>query len=43
MFKAVSNKVAFPAMEEEILAFWEADRTFRKSLTQNGGKARYTC
>ena len=32
MFKAVSNKVAFPKMEEDILAFWEKDGTFAKSL-----------
>ncbi len=42
MFKPVSNKVAFPKMEEEILAFWEKDGTFGKSLKRNEGKARYT-
>ena len=42
MFKAVSNKVAFPAMEEEILAFWEKDGTFAKSLKRNEGAERYT-
>ena len=42
MFKAVSNKVAFPAMEEEILAFWEKDGTFAKSLKKNEGAERYT-
>ena len=41
MFKAVSNKVAFPKMEEEILAFWEKDGTFKKSLARNEGKERY--
>ena len=30
MFKPVSNKVAFPAMEEGILAFWKEDSTFEK-------------
>ena len=41
MFKAVSNKVAFPKMEEDILAFWEKDGTFAKSLKRNEGKERY--
>ncbi|MBR1921667.1 MAG: isoleucine--tRNA ligase, partial [Kiritimatiellae bacterium] len=42
MFKPVSNKVAFPKMEEEILAFWEKDATFEKSLARNKGRERYT-
>ena len=41
MFKPVSNKVAFPKMEEEILAFWEKDGTFLKSLKKNEGGDRY--
>jgi len=41
MFKAVSNKVAFPKMEEEILGFWGEDGTFEKSLKKNEGKERY--
>ncbi len=41
MYKAVSNKVAFPKMEEEILAFWGKDGTFKKSLAKNEGKERY--
>ena len=41
MFKQVSNKVAFPKMEEEILAFWGKDGTFKKSLRKNEGKERY--
>ena len=41
MFKAVSNKVAFPQMEEEILKVWEAQKTFEKSLKRNEGKERY--
>ena len=41
MFKPVSNKVAFPKMEEEVLAFWEKDGTFKKSLKRNEGKERY--
>ena len=42
MFKPVSNKVAFPKMEEEVLAFWEKDGTFAKSLKKNEGRERYT-
>ena len=42
MFKAVSNKVAFPQMEEAILASWAANDTFQKSLKRNEGKTRYT-
>ena len=41
MFKPVSNKVAFPKMEEEILASWEKMHTFEKSLKKNEGKERY--
>ncbi len=41
MFKPVSNKVAFPKMEEEVLAFWQKDATFEKSLKKNEGKDRY--
>ncbi len=41
MFKPVSNKVAFPQMEEEVLAFWNKDATFAKSLKKNEGKERY--
>ena len=37
MFKPVSNKVAFPKMEEEVLAFWKKDGTFEKSLKKNEG------
>ena len=38
MFKPVSNKIAFPKMEESILSFWEQDGTFKKSLAKNEGK-----
>ncbi len=41
MFKPVSNKVAFPQMEEATLGFWEKDGTFAKSLERNRGKERY--
>jgi len=32
MFKAISSKVSFPGMEEEILALWKEQDTFKKSL-----------
>ena len=41
MFKPVSNKVAFPAMEERILGFWKENSTFEKSLKKNEGKDEY--
>lgn len=41
MFKSVSNKIAFPKMEEEVLAYWEKDGTFKKSLAKNEGKSQY--
>ena len=42
MFKPVSNKVAFPQMEESILKIWEEGGMFEKSLKKNEGKERYT-
>ena len=42
MFKSVSNKIAFPAMEEGVLDFWAKDGTFAKSLEKNRDKERYT-
>jgi isoleucyl-tRNA synthetase len=41
MFKPVSNKVAFPQMEEAILEVWKDRGTFEKSLKKNEGKERY--
>jgi isoleucyl-tRNA synthetase len=32
VFKPVSNKVDFPSQEEEVLAFWQAEDVFAKSL-----------
>lgn len=37
MFKPANNKVNFPALENDILAFWKTDRTFEKSLEQRRG------
>ena len=41
MFKAVSNKVNFAATEREILALWESQQTFRKSLEQRKGAKEF--
>jgi isoleucyl-tRNA synthetase len=41
MFQPVSNKSDFPAMEREMLSFWEANDTFKKSLARNREKGDY--
>ena len=40
-FKAVSSQVDFPALEEEILKYWEDDSTFKKSIENRKGKRRF--
>ncbi len=42
MFDPVSNKVDFPRMEEEVLAFWARHRTFEKSVAQRKGGPGFT-
>jgi isoleucyl-tRNA synthetase len=34
MFKPVSSKVSFPAMEEDILSFWSENKIFEQSVAQ---------
>jgi len=41
MFQPVSNKTDFPQMETDMLAFWEAHDTFKKSLAKNRVKRDY--
>jgi len=41
MFEPISNKIAFPAMEEEILRKWEEEGTFEESLGLRKGKKAY--
>jgi len=41
MFQPVSNKTDFPQMELDMLAFWEAHDTFKKSLAKNREKQDY--
>ena len=41
MFKPVSSKLDVPAMEEGILAFWQRERIFRKTVEQRKGRPEY--
>ncbi len=34
MFTPVPNNVKFPALEEEILAFWKSSQIYEKTLQQ---------
>ncbi|MDR2701997.1 MAG: isoleucine--tRNA ligase, partial [Spirochaetaceae bacterium] len=42
MYKPVDSKVSFPKLEEEILAFWEAEGIFQQSISQREGKPDFT-
>jgi isoleucyl-tRNA synthetase len=41
MYAPVSGKTDFPAMEREVLAFWERHDTFRQSLGRHRGGREY--
>ena len=41
MYKPVSNKADFNKLEEEILKFWEENKTFEKSLEQTKGNDEF--
>ncbi|MDR0688923.1 MAG: isoleucine--tRNA ligase [Spirochaetaceae bacterium] len=41
MYKQVDPKVSFPKLEEEILALWEKNDTFKKSVARREGAAEY--
>ncbi|MCH5290449.1 MAG: class I tRNA ligase family protein, partial [Treponema sp.] len=41
MYKSVDPKVDFAKQEEEVLAFWEKDGTFKKSIDQRKGSQEY--
>jgi len=41
MFQPVSNKTDFPNMEHDVLAFWKAHDTFKKSVERNASKRHY--
>lgn len=42
MFKPVTAKVSFPAMEEETLQYWKENRIFEKSLEKDSPKGDWT-
>ncbi|MGD1119044.1 MAG: isoleucine--tRNA ligase [Dehalococcoidales bacterium] len=42
MFKPVSSRVNFPQMEESILAFWEKEKIFQRSVAARQGGPRFT-
>ena len=41
MFKEVSSKADFPALEKEVLAFWDKEDIFKKSVEQRKGNDEY--
>jgi isoleucyl-tRNA synthetase len=41
VYKQVDPKVSFPKLEEEILALWEKNDTFKKSVARREGAAEY--
>jgi isoleucyl-tRNA synthetase len=41
MYKPVSNKIDFPAMEKDVLAYWERGDIFKKSLDQRKGEPEF--
>ena len=42
MFKAVSSKIDFAKLEEEILKFWQENKIFEKSLTKDAPQGNWT-
>ena len=41
-FKDVESRYNGPKIEQEILAFWDEDNTFEKSIEQGQGKPRFS-
>src|SRR5512147_904758 len=41
-FKELSEKLSYPAMEREILAFWKKEEIFRKSIELRNGAPGFT-
>jgi len=41
VYKSVDPKVNFPKLEEEVLVFWEKNKTFEKSITQRDGAQEF--
>ena len=42
MFKELTDKISYPAVEKEILAFWKEHKIFQKSITSRDGKPGFT-
>ena len=41
MYRPVDPKVSFPKMEEKVLAFWQENRIFEKSISQRDGGGEF--
>ena len=42
MFKELSEKISYPAVEQEILNFWKTNQIFEKSVSTRSGKPGFT-
>ena len=42
MFKELTDKISYPAVEKEILAFWKEHKIFEKSISSREGKPGFT-
>ena len=42
MFKELTDKVNYSSVEKEILAFWETNKIFEKSISSREGKPQFT-
>ena len=42
MFKELSERISYPSVEKEILAFWKERRIFEKSISSREGKPGFT-
>jgi isoleucyl-tRNA synthetase len=42
MFKELTDKISYPAIEQQILSFWDTNNIFHRSLTEREGKPGFT-
>ncbi|HTX19586.1 MAG TPA: isoleucine--tRNA ligase [Bacteroidota bacterium] len=42
MFKELTDKLSYSELEKEILAYWESNKIFEKSIASRDGKPRFT-
>ncbi len=42
MFRELTDKISYPAVEKEILAFWKERKIFEKSISTRAGKPGFT-